>query len=192
MDIEVQTICVLGGLLFILIAIVGGGFNIREITIPKVPKWMRVVSFIVGLGLLFMASYPPLATLTTDIITPITTPTPDKQIDYRVIFTTGLNEDKKPVNNLKNISFNEEAIYIYVTWFAISKEKHDLHYYIYDGSGTLAYSSQYSFEPTESTWNTWEKYSIKHNIDKPGNWKFIIHLDGKKVMQKSLVVTTVD
>lgn len=192
MDIEVGIICVLGGLLFILIAIVGGGFNIREITIPIVPKWMRVVSFIVGLGLLFMAYYPPLGTPSTDLITPITTSTPDEQIDYRVIFTTGLTEDKKPLNNLKNISLNEEAIHIYITWFAISKEKHDLHYYIYDGSGRLVHSSQYSFEPTESTWNTLKKYYIVHTIDKPGDWKFIIHLDGKKVIHKTLDVTTVD
>jgi hypothetical protein len=37
------------GIIFLLIAIVGGGFAIREIVMPKVPNWARVVSGIAGL-----------------------------------------------------------------------------------------------------------------------------------------------
>ncbi len=37
------------GILFLLIAIVGGGFAIREIVMPKVPNWARAVSGIAGL-----------------------------------------------------------------------------------------------------------------------------------------------
>lgn len=54
---DVMVICILGGLVFIFIAIVGGGFSIKEITIPKLPKWMRVISFFVGLGLVFISIF---------------------------------------------------------------------------------------------------------------------------------------
>lgn len=48
-------IYLLSGLSFLFIAIVGGGFSLKEITIPKVPKRMRVISFFVGLGLIYMS-----------------------------------------------------------------------------------------------------------------------------------------
>ncbi len=58
MTSNVNIILILGGLLFILIAIVGGSFSIKEITIPKVPKWMRVISFFVGLALVYISIFP--------------------------------------------------------------------------------------------------------------------------------------
>ena len=44
-----NTIALLAGILFILIAIVGGGFVIKEIKIPKVPRWARIISGFLGL-----------------------------------------------------------------------------------------------------------------------------------------------
>lgn len=48
---EPSTVALLGGLLFLLIAIVGGGFTIREIIMPSVPGWARAASLIVGAAL---------------------------------------------------------------------------------------------------------------------------------------------
>jgi hypothetical protein len=41
-----------GGILFVLVAIVGGGFTIRELMMPRVPNWARVTSAVFGLLLL--------------------------------------------------------------------------------------------------------------------------------------------
>jgi hypothetical protein len=46
-----ETAAVFGGLLFLLIAIVGGGFTIKEISMPSVPRWARIVSLLVGVAL---------------------------------------------------------------------------------------------------------------------------------------------
>lgn len=46
-----ETVALLGGLLFLLIAIVGGGFAIREIIMPGVPSWARMASLLVGVAL---------------------------------------------------------------------------------------------------------------------------------------------
>lgn len=46
-----EAVALLGGLLFLLIAIVGGGFTAREIIMPRVPLWARAASLIVGVAL---------------------------------------------------------------------------------------------------------------------------------------------
>jgi hypothetical protein len=39
-----ETVALLGGLLLLLIAIVGGGFTNKEIIMPGVPSWARMAS----------------------------------------------------------------------------------------------------------------------------------------------------
>jgi hypothetical protein len=46
-----ESVALLGGLLFLLIAIVGGGFTIKEIIMPGVPRWGRMASLLVGVAL---------------------------------------------------------------------------------------------------------------------------------------------
>lgn len=57
-----KTIELLAGIIFLLIAVVGGGFVIKEIQIPRVPKWTRIISGFLGLIfciLYFKPSPPP-------------------------------------------------------------------------------------------------------------------------------------
>lgn len=110
------------------------------------------------------------------------------ELSYRVIFTTGLTNKNQPVNNLKEISINEERIYIYVKWFPISDEEHNYLCKIFDGSGQLTSTNQMSFTPEGGSWNTWTWYNINKDVDKPGNWTFKIYLDGQKVIEESLSV----
>ncbi|MFL6145106.1 MAG: hypothetical protein ACJ72N_24975 [Labedaea sp.] len=49
---SVEVVALGGGIFFLLVAIVGGGFAIREISMPKVPNWARVASGVFGLLLL--------------------------------------------------------------------------------------------------------------------------------------------
>lgn len=49
---SVEVVALGGGILFLLVAIVGGGFAIREIAMPRVPTWARVASGVFGLLLL--------------------------------------------------------------------------------------------------------------------------------------------
>ncbi|HIH95962.1 MAG TPA: hypothetical protein HA348_00480 [Thermoplasmata archaeon] len=110
------------------------------------------------------------------------------ELSYRVIFTTGLTKNDQPVNNLKEISIDEQRIYIYVTWFSISDGEHNYLCKMFDGSGILVTTGQMSFTAEGGSWNTWTSYNIKKHVDKPGNWTFEIYLDGKKVIEESLAV----
>jgi hypothetical protein len=47
-----EAVALLGGLLFLLIAIVGGGFTAKEISLPGVPGWARLASLALGVALL--------------------------------------------------------------------------------------------------------------------------------------------
>ncbi|MGM0585128.1 MAG: hypothetical protein ACQEUZ_10820 [Pseudomonadota bacterium] len=47
-----EQIVLLAGILFLLIAVLGGGFAIREIRLPRAPGWARAVSALVGLAFL--------------------------------------------------------------------------------------------------------------------------------------------
>jgi hypothetical protein len=46
-----EAVALVGGLLFLLIAIVGGGFSAKEVMIPGVPRWARIASLALGLAL---------------------------------------------------------------------------------------------------------------------------------------------
>lgn len=49
---SVEVVALAGGILFVLVAIVGGGFTIRELVMPRVSHWARAVSAVFGLLLL--------------------------------------------------------------------------------------------------------------------------------------------
>jgi nitrogen fixation-related uncharacterized protein len=49
---SVEVVALAGGILFVLVAIVGGGFTIRELVMPRVPHWARAASAVFGLLLL--------------------------------------------------------------------------------------------------------------------------------------------
>jgi hypothetical protein len=47
--VTTDQLLLLAGVLFFLIAVVGGGFSIREIKLPRVPAWARAASAVLGL-----------------------------------------------------------------------------------------------------------------------------------------------
>lgn len=49
------TIALLGGLLFLLLALVGGGFSIKEISMPTIPTMARAACLVVGVGLVVLS-----------------------------------------------------------------------------------------------------------------------------------------
>ena len=105
---------------------------------------------------------------------------------YAVIFTTGLTEDKKPMNDLTEISINEKHIYIFVQWHR-SLTEHSYSSKIFDSSGKLLREGHAKFTPQKTLWNTWSSYNIKQT-DRPGKWKFEIYLDGEKMVEQYLTV----
>lgn len=107
---------------------------------------------------------------------------------YRVIFTTYLDSNNEPTNDLKEISIKDERIYTFMRW-NISTEKHNVGIIVSDGVGKIVHKSDRDFTPTDTDYNSWNWVTINEKVDKPGNWKFEIFMDGEKVAEKKLLVT---
>jgi hypothetical protein len=87
---DYQTTTLLVGVLFLLMAIVGGGFTAREVTVPPLPRWARIVSAVLGIAFLLL-----FASLTF-AASPLNLP----------LFETGFSyTDNSPDTNPQNIAF---------------------------------------------------------------------------------------
>ncbi|MBA4371442.1 MAG: hypothetical protein C0402_01125 [Thermodesulfovibrio sp.] len=129
--------------------------------------------------------------------TPVkTTAPPAKKVtavqepNYRIIFTTGLNENNEPTNNLTELSLDEKIVYIYVTWYSLPRETYQYVCKIYDGAGDLVRLATMDFTPSDESHYTFSSYQIRKLLDKPGAWKFEIYLNGVRVVDKSLKVVS--
>jgi hypothetical protein len=58
-----ETVSLVASVMFLLIALVGGGFSARELVIPRIPNWARVVSALLGIAFALPALWPPDSTL---------------------------------------------------------------------------------------------------------------------------------
>jgi hypothetical protein len=110
------------------------------------------------------------------------------KITYRVVFTSGM-EDGVPIDNLDKISINSKKVMIFTYWYDLKpnkKYKYDLN--VYDGESNLIDMTEMIFKPTDTSWNTQTSYKISSKVDKPGDWKFEILLDNRKMFEKYLKV----
>ena len=107
---------------------------------------------------------------------------------YSIIFTSGLDEENKPINSLDKISLSESRVYILVKW-KIPKGKHNYLCKIYDAASKKVYDRRMEFFPTQDTWNTWSRYHFNTYIDEPGMWKFEIYIDDIRYVDEHFLVS---
>lgn len=114
------------------------------------------------------------------------------EITYRSVFTTGL-QNELPIDNVEKIHIDTEKIYIFVYWYNLkANKKYQYKCNIYDGEKNLVTTSAMIFKPSNISWNTQTWYKISSKVDKPGNWKFEIFLENKKIFEKYLKVLLPD
>lgn len=108
-----------------------------------------------------------------------------------VVFTTGLTKENQPENNLTKVSLDKERIYIFVRWkFDLEKQKSFIvSYRVFDGSGNYVNSMGRAFFPRTEDWNSWYRVYLRKNLNHtPGNWRFEVYLDDRKMVEKYLNV----
>lgn len=105
----------------------------------------------------------------------------------RAIFTTGLNQDNGPIDNVEKISLKTKRIYLYITWFDLVLGRHEYKAEIYDGAGNLVRVSNMNLEPDKTIWYTWSWYDIQP-VDQAGTWKFKVYFDNKLAVTRELQV----
>ena len=107
----------------------------------------------------------------------------------KVILTTQLSDDEKPMNRVEEISLNENRIIIFLKGKSDLKE-HTQFIKIYDGDGDVVHESAKSFIPEKSRWDLWTYHNINRNKDKPGLWKFEVYFNGTLCAENYLMVTS--
>jgi len=103
------------------------------------------------------------------------------------VFTSQLL-DAEPIDYLDSAYLSDGKIYIYLRWQDLDKRLYDVENFIYDGNNRLVGHSKYGFKPSDSKWRSWTKYNFRSNVDYPGNWRFVVKLDGEKILEKILYV----
>jgi len=110
------------------------------------------------------------------------------EVSARVIFTSSLNEDNQPVDNLSEFPISGGQVTAFVTWFELTPGfEYTDNCKIFDGGGGLVYSEDLKFVPDGSSHSTWCYYTFTA-IDKPGVWKFRLSIDDT-VTERELSVT---
>jgi hypothetical protein len=205
----VPTILVVAGIIFVFIAL-GGQFGAHIVTDrikPSVALISGILMVVVGIGLYALSggksgssdSAPSDRPATGDAkmaklpaVEPVAgkaLPAPEPPPKPRVLFTTGLNANNEPLNDVKQVTMSSEKIFIFSTWFGLTAGKAARYRAdIYDGQNILVHSGETDFNPDTDSWNTWTWYKFKAAVDHPGIWTFKIYFGDQKTEER-LVVT---
>jgi len=103
------------------------------------------------------------------------------------VFTSQLL-DAEPTDYLESAYLSDGKIYIFLKWQDLDVRLYDVENFIYDGENRLVGHSKYGFKPSNSNWRSWTKYNFRSYSDQPGEWRFVVKLDGQKVLEKTLYV----
>jgi len=103
------------------------------------------------------------------------------------VFTSQLI-DAQPTDSLESAYLSDGKIFIFLKWQDLDSRLYDVESFIYDGNNRLVGHSKYGFKPSNSNWRSWTKYNFRSNIDQPGNWRFVVKLDGDKILERTLYV----
>ena len=96
--------------------------------------------------------------------------------------------DSNPVNELTMSQMSKKDIYIYTRWEELDITFYEVEATIYDGDNNLVGYSTYGFKPDKASWDSWTRYHFRPSIDQPGEWRFVVKLNGSKVLDERIYV----
>jgi hypothetical protein len=99
----------------------------------------------------------------------------------RALFTSGLDADDQPTDELTEISVDRQSVYLYVEWENLTPNKeYEVAYTVVDARGGARGRAYHGMTPTGSRWATWYPYAFKNAgaLRATGSWTFFIELDG--------------
>jgi len=107
-----------------------------------------------------------------------------------VVFTSKVDEDFRPVDQLERARLADGSVSIFLRWFDLGTGG-DRQYRceIRDGSSQLVSLSKMTLHPDRTTWETRTEYDFRSAIDAPGTWTFRVFIDGQLRADASLEVT---
>ena len=101
------------------------------------------------------------------------------EIKNKVIFTTDLNSNKRPVNNKTIFSLqSDKKIIIFIQWFNLKKDKYCIQFDWIDSYNQLFHQCTGAFKPTNYSWHTWDTIFMDSEVLIPiGKGKVNVYLN---------------
>lgn len=95
--------------------------------------------------------------------------------------------DPNSLKNLDAISITQKRVYFAVELSGAPEREYQGTCQLFDGAGILVAMGQSTLSVSSNRLKAWCSYDFK-KIDSPGDWTFKFSLDGKKLVQKNLLV----
>ena len=111
----------------------------------------------------------------------------------RALFTSELDENSDPTDELEEISVDEPTVHLFVKWDNLTPNReYEIAYTVVDGGGNLLGRARHFITPTGSDWATWYPYEFKKTGKgrRTGKWTFFIELDGVEKSRMQLKVVS--
>jgi hypothetical protein len=107
-----------------------------------------------------------------------------------VLFSLKSPRDIDYMQPIEADSLDDKHIYIIVRWGSHLKkgETYIVEYRAFYPSGKERPFNARTTRPKGKTWRTWSRFVLDKHLDEPGDWRFEVHLDGRKVAEKHLKV----
>jgi hypothetical protein len=112
----------------------------------------------------------------------------NRHYEYRIILTSGINEQGLPIDVREDFRITEEKIYIFMRWVNLKDKDNEFEVKIYDGKGNLVTTRRQEFTAETGSSNTWMWYKLNKALDYPGAWKYIVYLNGYKIKEQNFKV----
>ena len=112
-------------------------------------------------------------------------------VSAEITFTSGLDEQNNPIDDLAEISLEKDGIdiYIYSRWEGIPDGQHQYAYKLFGNTGQLVLTHPFDLTSPTGSYRIWSGRKFRRTaVDKTGDWRVEVLLDGQKVAERTLRV----
>jgi len=107
----------------------------------------------------------------------------------KVVFSSGMDSNNMPVNDLNQLSIKGKKIVCHVKMVIPPEKTYKFTGRIYDGEGKLVLNFTSSSSPTVARWFAWFYHDFDRSVDKPGLWRFSFLVNGEPIAEQRVEVT---
>jgi hypothetical protein len=106
----------------------------------------------------------------------------------RTVFTSALDGNNMPVNDLSRISISEKKIVAHIKVRIPPEKSYQVTGKLFDPDGHLILNITGPAIPKGPVWCWWFYHDFDRSFDKPGMWKFAFFVNGEEIAEKQVEV----
>ena len=107
---------------------------------------------------------------------------------YDYAFTTH-TADFLPTQDHEVLSFQQGKVILFLKWKGLEVDRiYSIQYQIVDGATKTVKNVENVFKSSNGKRNTWIRHNFDENENFPGDWNFVVKLDGKTYLKRQIYV----